>query len=194
MVAAAVQLVHALSSGTALFDELSQAQGVMTFWLTRLACNVTVQKGRWLCATQVPPIIYSGIVAAQNTQNPFSFTLHIVPFVLKLSMHSLSFPCHSVLSFSFSAAILPSFIRKVFLTYCPEWHFVVNGHCLANDSRGLRRQWQTQRHMRRQKHMPGTRADSLVVALAAYFSKKYQGVYLRRLQTDGLDSGMLPSI
>lgn len=77
---------------------------------------------------------------------------------LSQAVHTLLFPLPSPLFpfatassfFSFStllpAATLPYFIPKVSLTYCPEWHFVVSGHCLANEkhaytTRGLRRQW-----------------------------------------------------
>lgn len=134
---------------------------------------------------------------AANLPLTCSLCAHIVPFVLEPSAHPPLFPCHTPPSFGFNSLFSqPSFLPpapKVFLTYCPEWHFVVNGLCLANDSRGVQRQWRTRRRTHRDTCQTQGQ-ESLALAGAAYFSWKYQGVCLRGLLTDSSNSGTLPSI
>lgn len=117
----AVQLVHALGSSSTLFYEVLRAREVRAFWLTGFTCNVTVQKGRLLDRTEVSRILYSGIAAAQNTQNPSSLMAHMSLLFIYLAAHilSLSFRLHSTF-FPFILQPLSSLILRV----C--WHIALN--------------------------------------------------------------------
>lgn len=99
-------------------------------------------KGRLLGWTEVLLILYSEIGAVKNPQSPSSSVAHSLFCSQAVRTLSLSFPLHSPLflfasasSFSLSTPLPhpPFFPPKVSLTYCPEQHFIVSGHCLANE-------------------------------------------------------------
>lgn len=65
-----------------------------------LPCNVTVQKGSGCTRPAPPPLLCCCHAENTHTLTPnlplaCLFCAHIVPFVLELSAHQPSFPCHS---------------------------------------------------------------------------------------------------